>query len=111
MMLPVPESKNSTINNRTRGSRQGETVCVELLWIPLKLDKIGTTVVENSFASHNPTNCNAPDNIFVQRNDFSNRHDRKLFSRTKRRNDIGRNYRQINNNDDGFMYEKDLAKK
>ena len=86
--LPVPKSRNDPSNNRTRCPRQGEAAHTKTEWIPLELYETKTTTVEKDFASCNPTNKNATDNSFVQRNKFSNSHDRKSFSRTRRKNQM-----------------------
>ena len=78
----------------------------------MELDETVTAVAENTFASCIPTNRKAPDNSVVQRNNFAKRHDRKPFSRTKRRHHIGRNGRRIKNiDDDEQVREEEPTKK
>ena len=49
--------------------------------------------------------------VLLKKNNFANRHDRKPFSRTKRRNQIGSNGRRMKSNDDEHFHEEDPVKK
>ena len=56
----------------------------ESAWIPLELDETVTAAADNNFASCNPTNLKAHDNSFVQRNNFTNMHNKNLFQNQKK---------------------------
>ena len=83
---------------------------VKSAWITLELVETSTAAAENSFGSRNPTNHKAH-NSFFQKNNFSNRCDKKPFSRTKRRNQIGRNGRRMKNDEDYCEHKEELAKR
>ena len=50
--------------------------------------------------SCNPTKKTETNNTFVQRNNFFNAGNKKYFSRTKRKNQIGRNGYRMKNHED-----------
>ena len=99
-LLPVPTSRNNPSKNRTRCLRQGEAVHVEAVWIPFEFDETSTAAADKTFASCSVANKKETDNIFLQRSYFSNVRDRKYLSRTKRKNQIGRNGHRMKNHED-----------
>ena len=82
IVTPLPVTRaNNNVRNSNRRDEQGHVVPVNLEWIPLDQDKNSTTTSTNNFSTCDPIDSAASRSCFMQRNNYSKRHNIIFFQR------------------------------
>ena len=78
--LPLPRLNNNTGDNYRRGV-QGQSVHANLKWTPLEQHENKTTTSTKNFTACDPKYPASIELSFTQRNNYSQRYNRKSFSK------------------------------
>ena len=107
--FPAPKTSHNNIN-WSSNRENGREVAALLAWVWLEQDYNNTTADTIDVAVHNPTDRTQKNFQLTQRNNCSERHERKIFSNKKKKHKIGRNGRRMKDDYNNYVWRRTYNK-